>query len=181
MMEREDCCLGMFFGILVHDSYEVGFLNLLGFCFVLPARQSVLGDWFAVLGSKLFRESFRTYICLEYCIHSCICLFFLFVSGNVTEGVEWEEEENCGAAMHKTQSIYCLCRELQFQLSEKDFAWRLIRCWYVCCNSLLNHELWMMNVLLLFLLSCAGCRDVLWHDFLFRYFIVVERMCKLLM
>ncbi len=40
-LEREDCCLG---GILVHDSYEVGFLNLLGFCIVLPARESVLGD-----------------------------------------------------------------------------------------------------------------------------------------
>ncbi len=43
-LEREDCCLGMSFGILVHDSREVEFLNLLGFCFVLPARQSVLGD-----------------------------------------------------------------------------------------------------------------------------------------
>ncbi len=102
------------------------------------------------------------YLYLFRILHTQLHLFIvLFVSGNVTEGVEWEEEENCGAAMHKTQSIYCLCQELQFQLSEKDFAWRLVGCWYVCCNSLLNHELWMMNVLLLFLLSCAGCRDVL--------------------
>ncbi len=43
-LEREDCCLGLLFGILVHDSCEVGFSNLLRFCFVLPAKQSVLGD-----------------------------------------------------------------------------------------------------------------------------------------